>query len=120
MSIEDPISRYEICVGLNDGDARSQKYSKETYEKIIFNVCKGLEISYSISKIDGVYVHEDGTPIKEKSLCITLLGINDQQAEEIAKDFCVIFNQESVLVLKYECKYSFIKEKIITNTSDVS
>lgn len=112
MQNEFATTRYEICVGFNDGDTKTQKFSEEIYEKIIINVCKGYKISYSISKLSGGYIHDDGTFTKENSACIMLIGITDQQAEEIAKDLCAFFNKESVLVMKSDARCTFISEKI--------
>lgn len=105
-------NRYEICVGFNDGDEKIQKYSEETYEKIITNVCKGYRIAYSINKMVGGYIYDDGTFVKENSACIVLVGATDEQAEEIAKDLCAFFNQESVMIVKSSADVKFISNRI--------
>lgn len=105
-------NRYEICVGYNDADTKEQKFSKDIYEKIIINVCRGYKISYSINQMSGGYIHDDGTFVKENSACILLIGATDKLVEEIAKDLCAFFNQESVMVVKSDAECCFISEKI--------
>ena len=112
MEQEQFTTRYEICVGFNDGDTREQKFSEELYEKIIINVCRGYRISYSINKLSGGYIHEDGTFVKENSASIILIGVSEQQVEEIAKDLCVFFHQESVLIMKSTVSYRFLSEQL--------
>lgn len=112
MQNEFATNRYEICVGFNDGDEKIQKYSEETYEKIITNVCKGYKVCYSISKMSGGFIHEDGTFVKENSACIMLIGVTDEQVEEIAKDLCAFFNQASVMIIKSDVSVTFVSDSI--------
>lgn len=115
MKKEMPTAKYEIWVGFNDGETKEQKYAEEIYEKIITNVCKGYRISYSANKMIGGYIHKDGTFVKENSACITLVGATNQQVEEIAKDLCAFFNQESVTVIKSDITCSSISNNIFSN-----
>ena len=43
---------------------------------------------------------------------ITLMDVSEQIAEEIAKDLCVFFNQESVMVTVAPSSVVFVKEKL--------
>ena len=109
---EQPLYRYEICVGFNDGDTKEQRFSEETYERIITNICRGYQISYSVGKLTGGYVHDDGTFVKENSAQIILIGATEEQVNEIAKDLCVFFNQESVLVIKSAATAKLVYESL--------
>lgn len=115
MKNETPTAKYEICVGFSDADTKKQRFSEEVYEKIITNVCKGYNISYSVSKMIGGYIHKDGAFVKENSACLVLIGATDRQVEEIAKDLCAFFNQESVTVIKTDVTCSSISNKIFSN-----
>ena len=112
MEKEGMTTRYEICIGFNDGDTREQKFSEDVYERIIANVCKGYQVAYSIGRLTGGYIHDDGVFVRENSASLILLGVSDGQAREIAKDLCAFFNQESVLIMKSEVSYTFISEKL--------
>ncbi len=43
---------------------------------------------------------------------LSLVDVAEETAREIAKDLCVFFRQESVMVTRSEVEVSFISEKI--------
>ena len=49
---------------------------------------------------EGGYIHESGEYVQETSLVLTLIDVDDSTVAEIAKDLCMFFRQESVLVTK--------------------
>lgn len=112
MKNTEKTNRFEVYVGLNDSDTKEQKFSTEKYERIISDVCCGYNVAYSISLMSGGYIHENGVRVKENSLRITLIGITDVQAEEISKDICAFFHQESVLIIKTEVECTYLSERI--------
>ena len=112
MVINMTTNRYKIFVGLSDQDKRVQEYATERFNKIIQNICKGYRVAFSTSPLTGGYFYEDGEFTTENSICVTLIGIDDAVADEIAKDAGAFFNQESVMVLKDEVECRFISDKI--------
>lgn len=105
-------TRYEICIGLNDGDTKQQKFPIEKYEEVVINVCKGYKVAYSVDELKGGYIHEDGTYVRENSVRILLIGASEELVNEIANDLCAFFNQESVLVMKSETQCYFVSNRI--------
>ncbi|MBQ6333862.1 MAG: DUF3574 domain-containing protein [Erysipelotrichaceae bacterium] len=101
-----------IYVGLNDSDTHVQEHDTERYVSILQNVCKAYHVAFSMSQIKGGYLHEDGTYVKEDSLALTFLDVDDEVIKEIAKDLCAFFNQESVMVTYMPAEILFIKESI--------
>lgn len=106
------VNRHQIIVGLNDSRTKVQEFSTERLQKIVANVCKGYRVGFSVSGLEGGYFHDDGTFVKENSLCLTLIGSDDAMADEIAKDICAFFNQESVLVTRDTVECRFVRDSL--------
>ncbi|MBR2534010.1 MAG: hypothetical protein IKE50_04445 [Erysipelotrichaceae bacterium] len=106
------VRQTQIYVGLNDSDTYRQKFETGKYVSILKRVCQGYHVAFSMSLINGGYFHDDGTYVEENSLMLTLLDVDEQTIEEIAKDLCAFFNQESVMVSTSEAEVHFVKESI--------
>ena len=104
--------RHQIFVGLNDSRTKEQRFATEQLERIVGNVCKGYRVGFSLSEMHGGYLQDDGTFVAENSLCLTLIGSDDALAEEIAKDICAFFHQESVLVTHDTIDCRFVRESL--------
>ncbi len=102
----------KIYVGLNDATKHEQLFEKERYVSVLKNVCRSYHTAFSFDVINGGYFHEDGTYVEENSLELTLLDVSDELVKEIAKDLCVFFHQESVMVVYSEPEVEFIQEII--------
>lgn len=112
ISKMEEVKQAVIYIGLNDSVTHVQKFETDKYISILKKVCKSYRTAFSTSVIDGGYFHEDGTYVEEKTLVLTLLGVDDGTVEEIARDLCAFFNQESVMVTYSQAKVHFIQEKI--------
>ena len=87
-----------IYVGLRDKDSREQKFDTEKYKEILKDVCRNYHAPFSLQVIEGGYYHDDGGWVEENTLLITLIGIPRWTIHEIARDVCVFFHQESVMI----------------------
>lgn len=101
-----------IYVGLNDSETLSQKFDDAAYVSILKNVCFQYHVPFSFHMSQGGYIHENGAFTQENTLVLSLIDVDEYVAEEIAKDLCAFFNQESVMVTTSEIKAVFISEKI--------
>ena len=101
-----------IYVGLNDSETGVQKFGTEKYLSILKNVCRSYRVAFSVQLINGGYFHEDGHYTEENSLRLTLMNVPEQEVMEIAKDLCVFFNQESVMVSSLTTSTIFVNEKL--------
>ena len=101
-----------IYVGLNDSETGVQKFGTEKYLSILKNLYHSYRVAFSVQVINGGYFHEDGRFTEENTLKLTLMNISEQTANEIAKDLCVFFHQESVMMTSSPSKVVFINEKI--------
>ena len=102
-----------IYVGLNDSVTKEQRFSIEKYKSVLMNICKSYHVPFSVSVSEGGYFHEDGQYTQENTLILTLIDCEETLIEEIAKDLCVFFHQESVLVTEDKVRAYFIQEEAL-------
>lgn len=102
----------KIYVGLNDSETREQVFGTETYIKILKNVCCAYDTPFSFSVEEGGYIHEDGEYTRETTLVLTLIDAGAGTVNEIAKDLCAFFNQESVMITENSVRAYFVSESI--------
>ncbi|MBQ1891570.1 MAG: DUF3574 domain-containing protein [Firmicutes bacterium] len=102
----------KIYVGLNDSETRVQMYDTEKYISILKDVCRNYHVGFSVSAGQGGYFFEDGSYVQETTLVLSLIDADVDTVNEIAKDLCVFFRQESVLITENKVRSYFIKEKL--------
>ena len=101
----------EIYIGLNDQDTKEQKFETSKYIDVLKKVCISYHVPFSLNVIDGGYIHESGEYTEEKSLVLTVMDVDRKTIEEIAKDLCVFFHQESVLITSGDVEAYSIREQ---------
>ena len=89
-----------------------QMHDTDTYISILKNVCRSYQVAFSFSVVQGGYIHEDGQYTQENSLILSLIDADPVSVNEIAKDLCVFFHQESVLITEDNVRAYFINEKL--------
>lgn len=92
------MNKTEIYIGLNDQDQKVQLFETDKYISVLKNVCISYHVPFSFNLIEGGYIHENGEYTQENTLVLTLIDVDKETIEEIAKDLCVFFRQESVLI----------------------
>ena len=106
------MNEVKIYVGLNDKDTKEQKFSSDRYINLLKQVCYNYQTPFSFVLHQGGYFHKNGDYVQENTIVISFIDIDMDIANEIAKDLCVFFNQESVLVTTGDVEKHFISEKI--------
>ncbi len=102
------INKHIIYLGLNDKDTKQQRHSTvEAYKTVEDLIAKTFN-GGTISESHGVYKHDDGQTVIEKTLRIEILFSNDIEIKKFAKHIKEIFNQESVAV-----EYQKIESELI-------
>lgn len=101
-----------IYIGLNDAVTKTQILETEKYIKILKDVCCAYHTSFSFDVIEGGYIHDSGEYTKENTLKLTLIDIEKKRVEEIAKDLCAFFHQESVLITESTIHSYYVRESI--------
>ena len=102
----------KIYVGLNDSVTKNQIFETEKYINILRNVCFAYHMPFSFDVEEGGYIHEDGQFTKETTLILVLIDADKKTVNEIAKDLCVFFHQESVMITEDLVRSYFISETL--------
>ena len=102
----------KIYVGLNDSDTLKQEHETATYVRILKNVCASYHVPFSVSLAQGGYMHENGQYTEELTLVLTFIEVSQETIEEIARDLCVFFHQESVLITESGIRAYFIRDSL--------
>ena len=101
----------KIYVGLNDAGTKKQEYETSKYVSILRNVCKSYRVAFSLTFAEGGYMHEDGEYIEERTLVISLIDVDRTVINDIARDLCTFFHQESVLITDDRVRAYYINQK---------
>lgn len=99
------MKQYQLYVGLNDKDAKTQIIPTKKALGLIKNVIWNYSDGATITTGTGLYRHENGQKVIEKTAIITINDYMDNQAETIKtilEHLKTALNQESVLVTATE------------------
>ncbi len=102
----------KIYVGLNDSVEKKQILETEKYISVLRNVCYAYGTPFSFAVEEGGYIHESGEYTRETTLVLTLIDVDQSIVNEIAKDLCVFFHQESVMITEDHVRSFFISETL--------
>ena len=111
-------SLIQIYIGLNDMDTKIQKFETSKYLSVLKNVCISYQVPFSVNVIEGGYIHESGEYTMETSLVLSLIDVEKTIVEEIARDLCTFFHQESVLVTADRLETYFISNSQDLNPAE--
>lgn len=95
------IIKKTIYLGLNDKDTKTQLINTLEAYKVINNLITKDFDGGTIFEAQGIYKHDDGQVVIEKTLRIELLLFSDSdilKVDSFIKTIKKIFNQESVAV----------------------
>ena len=101
-----------IYIGLNDSITRTQLFETEKYMSILRNVCLSYKTPFSFEVVEGGYIHTDGEFVRETSLVLILIDADKNVVEDIARDLCAFFHQESVLITEDHVRMYYISESV--------
>ena len=102
----------KIYVGLNDSVEKKQLMETEKYIIVLRNVCYAYNTPFSFDVEEGGYIHESGEYTKETTLVLTLIDTDKTLVNEIAKDLCLFFHQESVLITEGIVRAYYVSETL--------
>lgn len=102
----------KIYVGLNDSIEKRQLLETEKYISVLRNVCYAYGTPFSFGVEEGGYIHENGEYTRETTLVLTLIDVKRNTVNEIAKDLCSFFHQESVLITENLVRTYYVSESL--------
>ena len=92
------IKKFTLYLGLNDKDTKVQMISTLEAYKVVSNILAKDFGGGTIFEAQGIYKHDDGTIIVEKTLRIELLFVSKSTVKEIVDTLKKMLNQESIAV----------------------
>lgn len=92
------IKKLTLYLGLNDKDTKVQMISTLEAYKIVSNILASDFGGGTIYEAKGVYKHDDGTIVFEKTLRIEILFAEKENVRNLVEQLKKMFNQESVAV----------------------
>lgn len=101
-----------IYIGLNDHETGKQEFDTDKYLTVLKNTCRGYKVSFSVQESNGGYISEEGEYVEENTLMLRLIDVPEDIVIEIAKDMCVYFNQECVMVVTNPASVVFVSETL--------
>ncbi len=102
----------KIYIGLNDLTTNTQLFENEKYISVLRKVCYSYKVPFSFCVQEGGYIYENGMYAKETCLVLTLIDVGKSVVNDIAKDLCAFFRQESVLIAESTIQAYFVSEKL--------
>lgn len=102
----------QVYIGLNDSETREQKLETGYYVSTLKQVCRKFGVPFSFDVVEGGYIHDDGEYTEEKSIALTFIDVPQETVDEIAKEICVTFHQESVLITTDRIHVRSIRETL--------
>ena len=65
-----------------------------------------------MSLTEAIYIHDNGEYTEEKSIVLTFIDLPQKTVDKIAKEVCILFHQESVLVTTDRIHVRSIRETL--------
>ena len=97
-----------LYVGLNDKRTKQQEIDTLSAFKIATNIFIELTGGATITEATGIYTHEDGTIITEKTLRCEIFNAEKQAIKKAIDNLKIALNQESIAVETVETESEFI------------
>ena len=92
------MKKFTLYMGLNDKDTKVQVISTIEAYKVVSNIIAKDFGGGTIFEAQGIYKHEDGKIVFEKTLRIEILFAEEPQIKALVAELKKIFNQESIAV----------------------
>ena len=92
------IKKFTLYLGLNDKDTKRQEISTLEAYKVVSNILAKDFGGGTIFEAQGIYKHEDGSVVIEKTLRIEILFAELPQIKILVELLKKMFNQESIAV----------------------
>lgn len=95
------IKKHILYIGLNDKDTKQQEITTVDAYKIIQRAVLGVGYDgATITEATGIYKHDDGEIVIEKSLEVSILFATDDKTAQLVNEIKHLLNQESIAVQK--------------------
>ena len=96
-----------IYVGLADKDSKQQEITTLDAYKIMNNIFIKTTGGATITEASGIYTHDNGEVVCEKTLIATLFGADAKDIDKACTMIKLALNQESVIIETMESNSRF-------------
>lgn len=87
---------FVIICGLNDKNTRKQEITTDNAKRRLAAIVLNFAAGATLTLCEGIYKHNDGGTVYEKSIKIEIAGISKKAALTIARQAKAALNQESI------------------------
>ncbi len=101
------MKKYTLYCGLNDKDTKQQQIATLEAYKVATNIFIEYVGGATIYEGSGIYTHDDGTVVVEKTLVCILFTDNDEAVKQAASALKIALNQESIAIESTETNSIF-------------
>ena len=103
------IIKYNIYIGLNDKDSKKQEVSTRKAKEEVIKILNDNNITgLTMYEVTGVFKHETGEVVFEKSLKVELLEVEEEEVLKSIQELKRALNQESIMLEKEQKEVNFI------------
>lgn len=103
------IIKYNLYIGLNDKDSKKQEISTRRAKEEVIKILNNNNINgLTMYVVDGVFKHETGEIVFEKSLKVELIEVEEKDILKSIQELKKALNQESVLLEKEKKEINFL------------
>lgn len=92
------MEKFTLYLGLNDKDTKRQEISTIEAYKVVSNLIAEDFDGGTIYEARGIYRHDSGEVVEEKTLRVELLFTTFEKVKNLVSALKTAFNQESVAV----------------------
>lgn len=102
------MKKITLSIGMNDKDTKKPEIEEEEFMRIIKDNVLPLGGATIIPGCVGVYTHDDGQVVVEKSVQVVFYGVSPAAVKTMAHKLCELLNQESIAMEVARIRSAFI------------
>ena len=91
---------YQIFIGCHDQYFNNEYVTSKELIELIVDFFARQEVEFSLFDAQGGYLYEDGNFQIENSVCVNIIGANEGEIIQLAKNLSMYMSQESALIIK--------------------
>lgn len=102
------MKKVNFYIGLNDKETKIQEISTIEAFKIVQKTAINLFGGGTIYECSGIYTHENGEIVEEKSLKLEVINPNNIKIVEFIHIIKTVLNQESILKTEENINFEYV------------
>lgn len=112
VSEETARKKYTITMDVDDDNEILMSYSTGKIIHVIQEVCKSFVGYFTVEKIDGGYIYEDGVFKRRNCFVMSFLDTDKKTIDEMAADLCAFFGCDSLEISSTDFCCHTVSEKL--------